>query len=209
MAYYELDFRLRHECPYSAFSIEYPSAVISHWCNWSRDVLEVAPGNEGADRLEDGLRRLFRALGTKVLRRTRTRSGVQVVLQHCACDRLPPPTLPSIERRNCLELQPMVYAQGWERYRIVAFSERDLQALARDLTRSGEFIVGARRTIAEESLHDTLLVSTSSLLGELTPRQVGALTVALDSGYYDLPRRATAEQIARRQGVPRTSFVDH
>ncbi len=32
---------------------------------------------------------------------------------------------------------------------------------------------------------------------------------ALDYGYYSLPRGASAEEIARRLGVPRTSFVDH
>ena len=32
---------------------------------------------------------------------------------------------------------------------------------------------------------------------------------ALDYGYYNLPRSASAEEIARRLGIPRTSFVDH
>src|SRR5437016_14000944 len=40
MTHYEVAFKLQHECPYNAFSTKYPSVIISHWCNWSRDVLE-------------------------------------------------------------------------------------------------------------------------------------------------------------------------
>jgi len=53
------------------------------------------------------------------------------------------------------------------------------------------------------------LVSTSTLFGNLTTKQRRALITALDNGYYHMPRRATAGEIAEKLRVPRTSYVDH
>ena len=108
-----------------------------------------------------------------------------------------------------LNLQPMIYTGGYEWYRVMAFSERDMRQLFRDLERHCTVEVTSRRTISEESIHTDTLVSTATLLGGLTRKQAKALVVALDNGYYNLPRSATAAEIAQRLGIPRTSFVDH
>src|SRR5207249_8935728 len=104
MTHYEVAFKLQHECPYNAFSTKYPSVIISHWCNWSRDVLEIAHKDLEDQTIVRSIRDLIKQLGTKVIRRSQAMTNLQVVLQHCACDKLPPPTLPVIERRNCLEI---------------------------------------------------------------------------------------------------------
>ena len=209
MAYYELAFRLQHDCPYNNFSRAHPSAVISHWCNWSRDVLEIA--DPGLDRLAQAraVRKLLREVGSKVVRSSAVPPHLRVVFQHCACDRLPPPTLPLVERRNCLNLQPMVYTDGWEHYRVTAFSARDLARLVSDLRRGGRVEVLSRRRVEAGAFPRSLLVSTASLLGDLTRKQSQALTTAFDQGYFHMPRGASATEIARRLGVPRMSFLDH
>lgn len=113
-----------------------------------------------------------------------------------------------IEQHNCLELQPAVYTQGWEWYRVITFSEKDIKSLFKDLGKYDVQVV-SRRTVLDESVRDTFVLSTRTLFGDLTNKQRRALITALDNGYYSLPRQATAEEIARRAGVPRTSFVDH
>jgi predicted DNA binding protein len=209
MTHYEVAFKLQHDCPYNSFSIKHPAVVISHWCNWSRDVLEIGHRNLQDIAVKKGINELLKELGTRILRRTHATANLQVVLQHCACDKLPPPTLPVIERRNCLELQPAVYTGGWEYYRVVAFSERDLKNLFKDLDKHCKVEVGSRRTISDESVRETFPVSTAALFGSLTDRQRRALISALEGGYYSMPRSATAGEIARRLRLPRTSFTDH
>ena len=209
MTYYELSFKLQHDCPYNDFSKKYPSAVVSHWCNWSRDVLEVAYANPQDRPVRRAIQEMLKEIGSKIIQSPPSTSGLHVVIQHCACDKLPPPTLPTIEKRNCLNLQPMVYTGGWEWYRVMAFSDQDVRNLFRDLEKHCTVEVTSRRSVSEESVHGSLLVSTRSLLGGLTNKQTKALLTALDHGYYNLPRSATAEEIARRLGIPRTSFVDH
>ena len=209
MPHFEVSFKLQHECPYNAFSKTHPAVVISHWCNWSRDVLEIAHRDLHDQWIQKSIKELTTALGTRIIRRSYASSNLQVVLQHCACDKIPPPTLPVIEGRNCLELQPAIYTGGWEWYRVIAFSERDIKNLFKDLDRYCKVEVTSRRTISEESIHDTFLVSTGSLFGGLTNKQRRALITALDNGYYHMPRRATAGEIAGKLSIPRTSYVDH
>ncbi len=209
MTYFEVAFRLQHDCPYNDFSRDNPSAVISHWCNWSRDVLEIAHGNGKSINEQLATKRMLRSIGSRIIRISHAASNLQVVLQHCACDRLPPPTLPTIEKRNCLNLQPMIYTGGYEWYRVMAFSEQDMRQLFRDLEENCKVEVTSPRSVSEESIHNDSLVSTTSLLGTLTSKQARALVVALDNGYYNLPRNATAVELAQRLGIPRTSFVDH
>jgi len=96
-----------------------------------------------------------------------------------------------------------------EWYRVIAFSERDLRQLFKDLDKHCRVEVTSRRTIPNESIRDTLLVSTATLFGGLTAKQRRALLAALDQGYYYIPRKATAGKIAERLGMPRTSYVDH
>ena len=209
MAHFEVAFKLQHECPYNAFSKMYPYVVISHWCNWSRDVLEIARVDLRDGRVQKSIQGLTKALGTRVIRRFSASSNLQIVLQHCACDKIPPPTLPVIEGHNCLELQPAIYTGGWECYRVIAFSEKDLRHLFKDLGKYCKVEVTSRRSIPNESIRDTLLVSTAALFGGLTAKQRRALISALDQGYYQMPRSATAGEIAKRLSVPRTSYVDH
>jgi predicted DNA binding protein len=105
----------------------------------------------------------------------------------------------------------MVYTGGWEWYRITAFSEKDIKKLFKDLGRRKHcnVEVTSRNSISEEGVHNSLLIPAGSLLGGLTVKQTRALIAALDNGYFNLPRNANAMEIARRLGVPRTSFVDH
>ena len=209
MTYYELTFKLQHDCPYNDFSRQFPAAVISHWCNWSRDVLEIAYGDLRNREVRRAIRQMLDDVGSKIIRTPRSSSNLHLVLQHCACDKLPPPTLPTIEKRNCLNLQPMVYSSGWEWYHVTAFSDRDVKSLFRDLEKQCTVEVTSRIAISEDSAHTNLLVSTRSLFGDMTRKQVDALLTALDHGYYNLPRSATAEEIAERLRIPRTSFTDH
>jgi hypothetical protein len=52
-------------------------------------------------------------------------------------------------------------------------------------------------------------VAEGSLLGRLTARQRAAVEAALDCGYYDVPRRATTEDVARALGCAPSTAAEH
>ena len=56
---------------------------------------------------------------------------------------------------------------------------------------------------------DTFLLSLSSLFGQLTEKQMKALVTAVENGYYEIPKRITADDLARKQGQPRSTLEEH
>ena len=92
---------------------------------------------------------------------------------------------------------------------VVAFSERDMKSLFKELDRSCAIEIVSKKTVGEGTVRDTFVITTSNLLGGLTGNQAEALVVALDSGYYTVPKKSTTEAVAARVGLPRTTFEEH
>ena len=210
MTLYETRMRLQHDCPYNRLSTQHPDLLISSWCNSETDVMEISSDDPGAfDRIQRDVKSLEKALDTKILRSSRTSSNLQVVVQHCGCENIAAPVSPVFEKNNCLELQPTIYKGGWEYYRVVSFSERDLRNLFAALEAYCKIEVLSRRAISSGAVKETMLVSTSSLFGALTRKQAQALTFAVENGYYQVPKKVTTDEMARRLKQPRTTYEEH
>lgn len=209
MTIYEVGFKLQHDCPFNDLSKQYPSALISHWCNNENDVMEVSYDDVSIfESLQQSLQELHKKLGVKVSRRVFTKSNVQLLTQSCGCNHYRS-TSPTIEKNHCLELQPTIYKGGWEWYRVIAFSEKDIRNLFRELDEFCKVEVISRTKNVDGAVRDTFLISTTNLLGALTGKQMEALMVAVENGYYGVPKKTTTEEIAKRLGVPRTTYEEH
>ena len=209
MTYYKLSFKVQHECPHTRFTRDLPSSMISHWCNWSRDVIEIRFSYRHSSEIDQKVKGLLADLDSTVIRQTSEVSNTQFILQHCSCDKLPPPTLQSIERHECLELQPKIYVNGWEYYHVISFTSQDLNSPVKELQNTSNVEIISKTTVSENAIHDAMLVPTSSIIGGLTEKQAWSLLTAFENGYYEIPRRSTAEQISLRTNITRTNYTDH
>lgn len=183
---------------------------MSSWCNNEMDVLEITADDPLAlEELSNDLTAVEKALKTKILRKANSNRNVQMVVQHCGCEQIPAPVTPVFERNNCLELQPAIYKGGWEYYRLISFSEKDLKKVFATLEKYCNLEIISRGAISSGAVKETMLVSTSSLFGGLTRKQVQALVFALDNGYYQVPKRVTTEEMANKLRLPRTTYEEH
>jgi len=209
LTHYEVGFRLRHGCPFNNFSDKYPSVVTAWWCNYDQDVLEVSCGRSDApEGCQANLQSAIEYMGGRIVRRSLTDSTLQLVISWDGT-KYEYSTSRVFTRHNCLVLQPTIHAEGWEWYRLVAFSKKDLSALFMDLDSTGDVEVLSKKIVKDGTVRDNLLITTSDLLGNLTANQADALVVALDNGYYSVPKKATTEGVAARMGVPRTTYEEH
>ena len=209
LAHFDVGFKLRHDCPFNNLSREYPSVVMAWWTNYDQDVLEVSGGASKAT--EDYQRKLqgaIREMGGSMVRRTMTDSTLQMVISWDGT-KYEYSTSRVFMKNGCLVLQPTIHTGGWEWYRAVAFSEKDLKALFRELDATSEVEVVTKKVVDEGTVRESLVITASSLLGGLTPNQAEALVLALDSGYYRVPKKATTEDVAAKVGVPRTTYDEH
>jgi predicted DNA binding protein len=158
--------------------------------------------------IQQSLQDLENSLGTKILRKSFGNANMQVVLQECGCAIQKTSVTNTIESNNCLEIQPGIYTGGWEHYRIIALNQKDVKRLFDTLSNFCNLEIISRRTVSR-SVIDTFLISTNSLLGDLTRKQIQALTTALGAGYYRVPKKITTNEISKMIGQPRTTFEEH
>jgi len=207
LTHYEVGFKLQHDCPVNNLSRKYPSVIMAWWCNFGKDVLEVSYGGvDSPVEFEEDVGKTIHALGGREVRRTEGDSRMQLVVK---CSRAVYGISRAFERNNCLELHPTIFTAGWEWYRLVAFAERDLKSFFNDLDKKCEVEITSKKTVDQGSMRETFVISTSALLGGLTGNQTEALLLALNSGYYAVPKKATTEYVASRLGLPRTTFEEH
>ncbi|MCJ7455469.1 helix-turn-helix domain-containing protein [Candidatus Bathyarchaeota archaeon] len=207
---FEVSFRARHECPYVQFSMKHPEVRILEWCNYRIDVLEIAcPDIETFSSIGADLQNLLSWKGGKVLRKSFFERNLQVIVKTCRDSKIKTSISGVVEENSCFEIPPTVYHNGWEERRIIGFRESDYKKLFRALNDLGPVEILQKKAIAERSIRDTFTISLNSVFATLTDKQLDALEAAVEYGYYQVPKKTTTEEIARKHKVPRTTYEEH
>jgi predicted DNA binding protein len=203
MSLYQASFRLRHECPYRELSEQFPDVTIREWYLSDCQVLEItsqaAPPAELVEAINE--------LGT-VLHRSEGESGLQVVTKACLCP-VEDSVVNRFEEHNCLYQPPTVHRHGWEEYSLVAFDEGDIRSLYETLDADREIEILSKTGLEETQIPHSLLTPIDRLFDELTDRQLAALQVALENGYYEEPRGCSVSDLAEQTTVARATFEEH
>ena len=204
----ETVFRLQHKCPYNELSKQYPEVEIYQWCDNKTEVLEMTCNDPARfEELKIRLIELYRGLNAKVLKRIYTYPDLQMVAKYNVSGFKSVDA--SAEKNHCMIVYPVTHREGWEWYRALAFSERDLRNLFKDLDSFCTVEVESRVSKPTGAVRDTYVISRSNLVGGLTTKQYQALALAIESGYFRVPKEVTTDQIAKRLGVPSTTLEEH
>ena len=203
MGLYQASFRIRHECPYRELSEQYPDLTIREWYLSDCQVLEITSQETSPENLLDDIEQL----GT-VLHKNIDESGLHVVMQSCLCA-LEESIIQRFEDHNCLYQPPTVHRQGWEHYTVIAFDERNIRELYDELDADRDIEVLSKRGLEETHIPHSLLAPVDQLFDGLTDRQLTAIRLALDSGYYEQPRKASVSELAEQTSVARSTYEEH
>ncbi|WP_336035355.1 helix-turn-helix domain-containing protein [Halobacterium yunchengense] len=203
MSLYEASFRVRHECPYRELSERYPDLTIREWYLSDCQVVELTAPASPADDLREEIDRL----GT-VLHESVEDDRLHVVTQSCLCS-LEDSIIERFEEYNCLYQPPTVHRQGWEHYTVIAFDEGDVRALLRDLEADRDVEVLSKTAITEQRVPHSMLAPVDQLFADVTERQLAALRLALERGYYEQPRRTSLRELAELTDVARSTYEEH
>ncbi|MFW5939465.1 MAG: helix-turn-helix domain-containing protein [Halolamina sp.] len=203
MGLYEASIRVKHECPYRKISERYPDLTIREWPLSDCQVLEITtdttPTDELLAEIDD--------IGT-VLHESADDDGYHVVTQSCLCS-LEESIVERFETHNCLYQSPTIYRQGWEHYTVVAFDADDVRDLLADLRADREIELLSKTSISATQIPHTMLAPAGDLFDDLTDRQLAALQLALEHGYYEQPRKTSLRELAERTTVARSTFEEH
>ncbi|WP_440008395.1 helix-turn-helix domain-containing protein [Halomicrococcus sp. SG-WS-1] len=203
MSLYEASFRVKHECPYREISERHPDLTIREWYLSDCQVLEITSSETPTDDLLEEID----DLGT-ILHRSVDDSGLHVVTQSCLCP-VEGSIIDRFEEYNCLYQPPTIHRQGWEHYTVIAFDEADVRALIRNLESDRDIDVLSKTAITEQRIPHSMLAPVDQLFEEITERQLAALRLALESGYYEQPRKTSLRELADRTAVARSTYEEH
>ncbi|MEF8776952.1 MAG: helix-turn-helix domain-containing protein [Haloarculaceae archaeon] len=203
MSMFEASFRVKHECPYREISEQHPDLTIEEWYLSDCQVIEItAPGAPTAELLDQ-----IDQLGT-ILHESVDESGLHVVTQSCLCS-LEDSIIQRFEDHNCLYKPPTIHRQGWEHYRVTAFDEADVRALLQELEADRDIEVLSKTSIEEQQSPHGMQAPVDRLFEDVTARQLAALRLALESGYYEQPRKTSLRDLAEQTAVARSTYEEH
>ncbi|QAU14163.1 XRE family transcriptional regulator [Halorubrum sp. BOL3-1] len=203
MGLYEASIRVKHECPYRQISERYPDLTIREWPLSDCQVLEITTETTPTDDLFEEINQI----GT-VLHESEDAEGYHVVTQSCLCS-LEQSIIDRFEEHNCLYQSPTIYRQGWEHYTVVAFDAEDIRDLLGDLRSDREIELLSKTSISETQIPHSMLAPASQLFDDITDRQLAALQLALESGYYEQPRKTSLRELADQTAVARSTYEEH
>jgi len=203
MGLYQASFRLRHECPYRELSERFPDLTIREWYLSDCQVLELTSRDAPTADLLDEIDRLG-----EILHESGEGSGLHVVTRSCLCP-LEGSILERFETHNCLYQPPTIHRRGWEHYTVVAFDEGDVRSLLRELDADRDIELLSKTAIDARQVPHSMLAPVDQLFDGVTDRQLAALRLALDEGYYQQPRGTSLRELADLTSVARSTYEEH
>lgn len=202
MNLWEIAFRTQYEYPFIEMSGRYPGTPMSLWCIWNRELLQV-PTNR-TDVL-DGIEKELKKGGWIIEKWGDARGGRTFFLKD-TCARWNS-IWNIVEPHSGLISPPTVFADGWCYTRVLSFEEEATRAMFKDLQSHGRTELISKRELPLTVLPTNVWVH--SLFADLTDKQKDALLKAHRAGYYNSPRKAGTEDVARISGVSRSTFEEH
>ncbi len=199
----EFVLKITHDCPFGNISRKFPSLKMFIWCNRENEVIEIIVENQ-----EEYSEVIKEASKLRGIIEEASDGQVHLITKPCSCS-IENSVSRNIDEFNLLQISPIIYDQGWEYYRLLAFRHEDLQGLIQRLNEKGFTVEIIRKVPFNGSIAGALTLSADLLFSDLTQKQIDALLIAYDQGYYRLPRKADVQTIARKKRVPRTTFQEH
>ncbi len=204
MTVVEARVRVRHPCPYCNVSVEFPESLLLLWCDNRRDVFLVSsPDPRELRRVISALRASFRARPLLV-------EGTDALVVVPEFEWESPPSVTGLARKTGVwVLHPVLYYGGTETYRFVAPTKARLAQLIDRVRRLGDTdVLSVAARVGLDGVRDVPSASVHFFEG-LTDRQARCLVAAYEGGLLNVPARSRWEDVARREGLSRSTFGEH
>ena len=196
--------RIRHPCPYCNVSVAFPRSLLLLWCDNRRDTFLVSSPEP------DELRRVLRRLRSEFRARPLIVEGSVAIVVVPEFEWADPPSVTRLARRaGVWVLPPVLYSDGRETYRMIASGRPRLNRFVTRLRRLGDVeLLSVSDRTGLESVRDVPSASVHFFEG-LTDRQTRSMVAAIDAGLFDVPARSRFTDVARREGLSRSTFGEH
>ncbi|MEE9163825.1 MAG: helix-turn-helix domain-containing protein [Thermoplasmata archaeon] len=200
---YAATFKARHDCLVGNQSRENPDLRILHWCLNNRDIFQVTGPRKQIEEFEAWVDEVF-----EMRQSSEASDGVLMITRGCACD-VGKSISSVVEEVGAWEIAPIVYENGWESWRVITWDDGTMRTLFRGLQELGEVDIRSLRPIENAKMEQMMLMPAADIFADLTQRQIAALNLGLDHGYYSVPSETKVENLAHGAGLSPSTFSEH
>jgi predicted DNA binding protein len=200
---YAATFKARHDCVVGNQSRKNPDLRILHWCLNNRDIFQVTGPKEQIKEFEAWVDEVF-----DMRQSSETTDGTLMITRGCACVWTQSITN-VVEEVGAWEIPPIVYQGGWESWRVITWDEATMRKLFHGLQGLGEVDIRSLRPIENGKMEQMMLMPAADVFADLTERQISALNLGLEHGYYSLPSETKVENLAHGAGLSPSTFSEH
>lgn len=191
----ELSVKLKHECPFLEFSLNFGKKAVYHYCSLINDYL-VIPEKLNED-VKERARVLFGRFGNLIIKEIGKNPVLTYISMDCPCNDLLGGTSlgPKMRELNVVPIYPTTYQNGFEYYRIYCKN----QIIADHFIDKFNSLVELEILDLKEFGDDWIVTQTAvlnQLIESLTPTQIDILIQAFEAGYYNIPRSVKLHTIA-------------
>ena len=200
----EAQLEISHDCPYCRFTSKHPEALITSWTNEKMHVAIISSEEEST--LDDYKEGFSEYLPFAHVSRGRGRLEIVYGAEHAD----PSSIIHLIARHDCIFTQPNITRNGWESYRIFSFNQENLARLIESIRSiGGQVRLQSVRPVEMPCFCTDMLIPTENIVTGLTDKQLEMLCEAFSAGYFDQPAKVTADDLAKRAGLSRSTFTEH
>lgn len=204
---YAAAIEVRHSCPIGDISRRLPDLQIAQWCASHRDMFQASGPKDQVASFREWLES-----GPGVQLLTVGDEGLLAITEGCRCAGVRPNSSVSeaLRAAGVWDIPPIIYRQGWEAYRLLAWNERAMRDAFRGIRAlGGEVRIVSLRPIENVDMEQMMLVPASDMFAGLTERQSSAILLALRHGYFSLPSSMNIDRLAEGAGVSASTFSEH
>ena len=196
---------VRHDCAVGNLSRKFPAVRIYHWCMNSRDLLQASGPAAQLDAFREAV---LSTIGGRLV--YATAEGIILVTEAHFCSTVKSRTVTSILlAAGVWDIPPVVYREGWESWRVLAWSDRSLREMFREIRTIGELRIVSMRPIENLQMEKMMLMPASDIFAGLTSKQSNAVLLGLRHGYYSLPSGTDIQRLADGAGLSSSTFSEH
>ncbi|HEY3420027.1 MAG TPA: helix-turn-helix domain-containing protein [Methanomassiliicoccales archaeon] len=204
MKFLDTSLRMHHDRTFCNFAGRYPEARMALWCLNANEMLYVsAKSPEQAERIVEEAQTALEVDHSFL-------DGASAVLTMSICSCNDPNSIDNVAHRcRCWLIPPVVFVGGWAHYRIFSPSRPDLRRFIDICSKDSEVEVISHH--GRENL-DLILDSgivPVHLFDGISDRQLGVLATAFDSGLLDVPAKVEMDEVAKREGISRSTYGEH
>ena len=197
---HEATLRIDHTSPYADVTMNRDVSV-EMWCNQYCDLVYV----NGAD-MDGPVERFRDTIGIQDI--VYKDEEAILITDSCLLEFRDNLLEGYLRPHQCLSLPPLTYRDGALYARVLALTEEQLSRVYHDISEDHRVAVEAKHEISSIT-PDIPILMLDSTLPSLSEGQKRALSLAVDHGYYEIPRGATTGDIAEEMDVSRRTFEEH